>query len=189
MSDPAEPVSPAPTPQPSATPKVAPYVDTSSPNNVRVWIRKSIAEGRLKDCANLNLYQVDETVDDKIEGKNTYSFFVPRCDHRSFISIYGSASDERQDEFLRASLSINPISCPKNCSFYENRRWAAFKSALLKPFLVLGRSVRAAWKGYAGLPWQTQVTLIAAPALILILWKAPNWVPQIIALAKALWGK
>jgi len=51
------------------------------------------------------------------------------------------------------------------------------------------RFIKAMLKGYAALAWQTQVTIVGVPAVLSILCKTPNWVPQIIALAKALWGK
>ena len=106
-----------------------------------------------------------------------------------FISIHSNLSDESQAEFLKWSLNTNPLSCPKNCTFYENRRWNDLKTRVAFPFTGLFRFTKAMLKGYAALAWQTQITIIGVPAILLTLWKAPSWVPQIIALAKAVWGK
>lgn len=183
MSSPAPPLPPAPQ---SNAPT---HIDTSSPNNVKLWIRKSIAEGRLRGCANLDIDQIVTTTEDKLDGKQTHFYFVPNCIHRSFISNLSHLSDEEQAEFLQWGLHSNPLACPKDCTFYENRRWADVKASLAWPFTSFFRFTKALLKGYAALAWQTQVTIIGVPALLLILWKAPNWVPQIVALAKALWGK
>jgi hypothetical protein len=185
MSSPAQPTAPAPLVPPASAPT---HIDTSSPNNVRVWIRNSIADGRLKLCVNLDMHQIVETRGAPDE-KETRSYFVPHCVHRSFISNHSGLSDEHQAEFLKWSLHTNPLSCPMDCTFYQNRRWADVKTRAAFPFTALFRFMKAMLKGYAALAWQTQVTIIGVPALVLILWKAPSWVPQIIALAKALWGK
>jgi hypothetical protein len=124
-----------------------------------------------------------------MDGPQSHSYFVPRCDHRSFISNFTHLSDESQDAQLRFSLHLNPLSCPKDCTFYESRRWYKFKALVARPFTASYRAAKTLWKGYAALAWQTQVSIIGVPALALILWKSPNWVPQIIALAKAIWGK
>jgi hypothetical protein len=177
-------------PAPPVPPENAPtYIDTSSPNNVRVWIRRGIAEGRLKDCANLGIDQIIKTRESAEERVQKYSYFIPNCVHRSFVSNHSHLSDESQGDFLRYSLQTNPLSCPSNCCYYENRRWSDLKSRVRFPFVALFRFAKAMLKGYSTLAWQTQVTLIAVPGILLILWKAPNWVPQIVALAKALWGK
>ena len=185
MPSPSQPVPPNPPLPPANAPTI---IDTSSPNNVKLWIRKGIVEGRLRDCANLGIHQI-ETIAEGLDGKQTSSFFVPNCDHRSFISNHSHLSDESQVQFLQWSLHTNPLSCPKNCTFYENRHWVDFKSGGVWPIRNLFRLTQVMLKGYATLPWPTQVTLITLPTLLLILWKSPSWVPQIIALAKALWGK
>jgi len=178
--------------QPDTSIEILKSPDAKKPaalNNVKVWIRNSIAEGRLRGCANLQIHQIVETIEDKLDGKQTHSYFVPHCIHRSFLSNHSHLSDEAQAEFLKWGLQTNPLSCPKDCTFYENPRWADFKARLTWPFTALMRFMKAMLKGYAALAWQTQVTIVGVPALLSILWKTPNWVPQIIALAKALWGK
>jgi len=157
-------------------------------------MRQGIRGGGLKHCVNLDLdvVQLVEAKEIPRDGggeKHNYSYFIPNCKHRSFVSNIGHLSDEMQVEFLRYSLGSNPLSCPKDCTFYENYRWAKFKWNVARPFAFAFRVSKALLKGFAGFAWQTQVTLILAPALLLILWKSPNWVPQIISLAKALWGK
>ncbi|SRR6266702_23399 len=185
MSTPADP----PTP-----PKFFPNINSSSAHNVRLWIRQGIRDGRLKHCVSLDLdvVQIIESEGRPRDGegeKHNYSYFVPSCKHRSFVSNIGHLSDEMQVEFLRYNLGSNPLSCPKDCTFYENHRWGKVKWSVARPFAFAFRVSKALLRGFAGFAWQTQVTLILAPALLLILWKSPNWVPQIISLAKALWGK
>jgi hypothetical protein len=182
---------PANTPTP---PKPVPNVDSNSAHNVRLWMRQGIREGRLKHCINLDLDVVQFV---EIEGrqrggegeKHNYSYFIPNCKHRSFVSNISHLSDEMQAEFLRYGLASNPLSCPKDCTFYENYRWGKFKRSVARPFVFAFRISRVLLRVFSRFAWQTQVTLILVPALLLILWKSPNWVPQITALAKALWGK
>jgi hypothetical protein len=157
MSQPPEPVPPAsPTPQPTP---VQP-IDKSSPNNVRVWVRKSIEEGRMKNCAHLGIGENVEIIEEsggvKQGAKHHYSFFTPTCTHRSFVSLVSHLSDEQQADWLRNALGVNPLSCPKDCTFYKNSRWAYFKSAASKPFKTIARNMKALMQGYTALPWQTQ---------------------------------
>jgi hypothetical protein len=152
-------------------------------------MRKGIKEGRLKHCINLDLDVVQSAVSEGNGEKHNYSYFIPACRHHSFISRIGHLSDEMQAEFLQYNLGSDPLACPKDCTFYENYWWWKFKSIVIQPFVFVSRITKALLKGFAGFAWQTQVTLILAPVLLLVLWKSPNWVPQIISLAKALWGK
>jgi hypothetical protein len=96
MSTPANP----PTP-PKAGPPPPSHIDSSSAHNVRLWMRQGIRDGRLKHCINLDLDVVEFA---EIEGrprgdrseKQNYSFFIPNCKHRSFVSRISHLSDELQ---------------------------------------------------------------------------------------------
>lgn len=113
------------------------------------------------------------------------SYFVPVCREQSFESPFAALSDDAQLNILQHSLSIDPLSCPKNCACYKNRKWVMAKSATGKIFKGLYETVRNLLKGFAELSWQTQVAIIT----LLVLFISPKWVPLVISLAKAIWGK
>jgi hypothetical protein len=183
MSSPSQPANPASPPPPK------PYIHTRSAHNVKLWIRQAIANGRLRKCAHLGIDEI--TVREEIEGKVTDagdSYFVPSCRHHSFESNFAREDDEMQLHILRHSLNSDPVSCPKNCTYYENDRWASVKFNVRKVLNGLYDAARALWKAFAGVTWP-QVVVIAMLALIIILLKAPQWVPLLISLGKAIWGK
>ena len=171
-------------PTPEQLPQAKP-INTRSAHNVKLWIVQGIAEGRLKKCWNLGIDMVDVQKKDAPAEDVGRSYFVPVCRHDSFETRYGYMDDNQHLTLLQRSLHTNPISCPKNCTYYENVKWGWLKSNAAR---VL-KNLHVVLKGYAALPWQTQVTIIAAPALVLILWKSPKWVPLIVSLLKAIWGK
>ena len=77
----------------------------------------------------------------------------------------------------------------QSCTYYENYRWVKLKSIATRTFGGLFQISKYLCKSYAAFAWQTQVTLVLAAVLLLVLWKSPSWVPQLILLAKAVWGK
>jgi len=146
-----------------------------------------MASGRLKKCWNLTINRVDpKNVESGIETGE--SFYVPFCECNSFEGPIAYLDDHTRLGFLRRQLSTDPVSCPKNCTMYEHRKWGWIKSKA-KRIRVLYDVMEKLLKGYAALPWQTQITIIVAPALVLILWKSPKWVPLLVSLLKAIWGK
>jgi len=178
---------------PGSAPLLSQHIETSSAHNVRLWMRKSIAEGRLRNCSNLdiNIVEFEEKEDPRssVFQVHNYSYFVPSCKHRSFISDVAHLGEQSQAEFLRYALCSNPVSCPKDCTYYENYRWGKLKSTIARTLGWFIQMVKSLFKGYAAFAWQTQVTLVLAAVLLLVLWKSPSWVPQLILLAKAVWGK
>lgn len=113
------------------------------------------------------------------------SYFVPSCWQHSFESSFSHADDETQLSLLQYSLHTDPVSCPKNCTYYQNRRWGWVRSRTARIFQGLYDTARELLKGFAGLSWQTQVAFI----VLLVLVISPKWVPLVISLAKAIWGK
>ena len=177
-----------PTPsQPPQPEPPKPRIETRSLHNVELWVREGVAAGRLKKCWNLRIKMVlPQEIESGMETEE--SFFAPFCECNSFEGPIAYLDDHTKLGFLRRQLNTDPVSCPKNCTMYANRKWGWIKSQL-KKITVLYDVMERLLKGYATLPWQTQITLIVAPALVLILWKSPKWVPLIISLAKAIWGK
>lgn len=177
MSDP--PQAPASSPHP--------YIHTRSAHNVKLWMKKAKAEGRLKNCWHLGIDKVINRAleDGKVVDEESDFYFVPGCAHHSFESNFAHISDDMQLEILRNSLGNDPVSCPKNCTFYENHKWGWIKNAVRRVFVGLFDTLRGLLKGFVGMAWQTQVALIGLVVLII----APKWVPLIISLAKAIWGK
>ncbi len=185
---------PAPPPPESAkpAPQPKPYLHTRSAHNVKLWIDQAIKDGRLKDCWNLGIDKVVErqsedgkAVED--DSENDF-YFIPTCAHHSFVSDFAHTTEEIQLHILRHNLSNDPVSCPKDCTYYESRRWASTRS-------VIGRGLKAMlfvpgelWKAFKELTWP-QATVVGVVALIIILWKSPQWVPLLVSLAKAIWGK
>jgi len=176
----------------SQSPKPPPksYLETRSAHNVRQWINQAVKERRLKDCWNLYISIVEPRIE--THGRVTDagdSFFIPTCKHQSFESQFAHLTDDQQSEVLRHSLCIDPVSCPKNCTYYENHRWGWTKSTAKRLFVGIYDAIKAVLKGYAALPWQTQVAILAVPVLLVILRKSPNWLSPMLSLLKAIWGK
>jgi hypothetical protein len=179
LDDPAQPTLPSGVPAP---------VHTSSRHEVKTWIENQIKAGRLRDC--VNLYTQDYRAFDKgLDGDQSHVFFLPQCRQQSFISNYRDLSEEAQVRSLQYSLQNNPLSCPKDCTFYRSRQWNDFKRTAKKPFREVFEWMLVALKTYGHLPWQTQCVIALGLAFAVILWKAPQWVPAIVALAQALRGK
>ena len=121
----------------------------------------------------------------KVVEQNMEFYFVPGCAHHSFESYFAHISDDMQLEILQHNLGNDPISCPKNCTFYENHRWGWTKHNTRRIVAGLYGAIRELLKGFAGLPWQTQISIVGLFVLIV----SPKWVPLLISLAKAIWVK
>lgn len=164
-----------------------PVIHTRSAHNVRFWTKEAIASGRLRNCSHL---KIEEVIEKEIEsGKviedEANSYFVPGCARHSFEFPFGEVSDDAQLLILRNNLGSNPLSCPKNCTYYENRKWGFLKVATRFAFGGLYGFLRDLVKGFAGLAWQTQVAFIGLVILIM----SPKWVPLINSLVRAIWGR
>jgi hypothetical protein len=183
-----------PGPQITANPPVAtpkPPINTRNAHYVSQWIKHSIRDKRLKDCWNLqiNKYSPKEELDGEIV-ETGQSFFAPFCTRQSFeVDRMWGGTDHMILFALQHRLQDNPISCPADCAYYRNRRWATTKHYSRRFSKSAANAVRGLLKWFAELKWQTQVTLIGGTTLVLILWKAPQWVPALVALARAIWGK
>lgn len=178
------------TTQPAQPMPPKPFINTRSAHEVRKWLRNAVSLGRIKKCWYLEVYQYSPR---KMEGGEIVdagmSFFAPKCRHQSFEHRYTGCDDETLLSVLQYHLQDDPINCPQNCTWYRNNTWAGIRFHTWRAWKRATRNARGVWKEYAGLHWQTQVALITMPTMVLILWKAPSWVPHIIALARALWGK
>jgi hypothetical protein len=162
------------------------FFSTRSAHNVLLWIRQGIAEGRLKKCWNLDIQKIGKRKEEKGEMVDTgESYFIPVCRHQSFESIFSHMNDEIQLVMLEQNLHTNPVSCPKNCTYYENRKRAWVRFTIGRIFRGFFNGARELLKGFAGLTWQTQVAII----VFLVLVVSPKWAPILISLAKAIWGK
>lgn len=173
---------------PAPTPK--PWINTRSAHNVRLWIRENIKEGRLKNCRYLLIHRVQIGENDPKDPKGELvdtgrSFFVPNCGHHSFESKFAHLSDDSQLHILESSLNQDPISCPKNCTYFESRSWGNVKFLISHSVRWLCISVVKVWKEFAALSWQTQIAIIG----LLVLLISPRWAPLIVSVAKAVWGK
>jgi hypothetical protein len=147
------------------------------------WLRKSIKAGRLKDCWNLGIDKIEPQSQD--DGKSVdcgESYFVPSCKHQSFESPFAAMSDEVHENILRHSLNTDPVSCPKNCTFYENRRWGQIRHAATTGLSAIYKTTSGTLKGFATLPWATQVALI----ILILLAISPKWAPLLLSIVKAL---
>jgi hypothetical protein len=154
-----------------------------------MWVRRSIREHRLRGCSNLLVQEIQRIEEGRDGEPKTFRYFIPICRHRSFVSNFSHLTDQQQGEQLRFSLHNNPIACPSDCLFYENRRWAETKDAVTRPFKALFGAAQSLLKDYLALPWQTQVVIIVVPAFVLICWMAPQLIPLVIELAQAVRGK
>src|SRR6266581_1079192 len=123
---------------PPTPPKFFPNINSSSAHNVRLWIRQGIRDGRLKHCVSLDL---------------------------DVVQIIESEGRPRDGEGEKHNYSYFVPSC-KDCTFYENHRWGKVKWSVARPFAFAFRVSKALLRGFAGFAWQTQVTLILAPALL-----------------------
>jgi hypothetical protein len=172
--------------QPANTPTPKPYLHTRSAHNVKLWIKQAVTEGRLKDCWNLGIDRVETKEEEDGNMVDTgESYFVPVCSHQSFESNFAHIDDDSQLAILQHNLNNAQISCPKNCTYYTNRKWGWLWFTAKRIIKGLYGTVQDLLKGFAGLNWQTQVALIVLLVLII----APKWVPLIISLARAFWGK
>jgi len=163
-----------------------PYINTRSAHNVMLWLKGAKADGRLKDCWNLKVDRISMRDDNGVDTGESY--FVPVCTEQSFESNFAHIDDENQLEILRRNLNSNPVSCPQNCTCYQNRKRVWVLSEIKRGFRRLRVAGRITWKAFLRLQWP-QVVVIGMIALIIILLKAPQWVPLLVSLAKAIWGK
>jgi hypothetical protein len=166
-------------PQPAPKPRI----ETSSAHNVKLWVKQGVADGRLKRCWNLVVKKVRPQTDGG--GIEMESFYAPFCECDSFEGSVAYMDERTKLGFLRRQLNTNPVSCPKNCTMYENRKWSWFKSNATNVLKGLYESLKGLLKGYVALPWQTQVII----AVLVILLISPKWVPLIVSLLKAIGGK
>jgi len=164
-------------------------VHTDNRHSVSNWIKKSIEEGRLRDCFNLYIQDYRNIEEGGLDGTKTYTFFLPCCRQQSFVTRFIGRSNEDHAQALRFGLQVNPLSCPKDCTYYRSRRWSEFKHKAGKPFKNAFEWLLVVLRAYTGLPWQTQVAIIGVPVLIGVFMWAPQWVPALVALVQAIRGK
>lgn len=153
---------------------------------MKLWVRESITEGRLKNCWNLQIDKIDKMREEDGEMVTTgESYFAPICTHQSFESKFAHIDDDMQLAMLERNLQNAPVSCPRNCTYYQNYRWGRAKFVTKRAATGSYNTVRSLLKGFSSLSWQTQVALIVLMVLII----SPQWVPVLISLVKAIWGK
>jgi hypothetical protein len=165
-----------------ATPPKAPvHIDTRSAHEVKAWMEERKRDGTLKRCANLYIQYVDwmeapDVLDRKV--------FLPDCLKHSFHWKVQGMTDAHQKSYLEHQLGQNPISCPADCNYYQRAWVQQLRSRCKRVFTPL--AVPFMW--FSKAVWQTQVALIVAIALIIILWRFPQWLPPLIELVKAVRG-
>ena len=155
-------------------------INTRSAHNVQLWIKNTIASGRLKRCWNLDIDKVIEAIPENEDIG--LSYFVPSCRHQSFewqpcVAI----SDHAQLVLLQDHLDTNPISCLKDCTYHESRSWGLIRHRTAEIVSTVYKAVIGLWKQFAALPWPTQVALIVLIVLVI----SPKWAAILISLAKA----
>jgi hypothetical protein len=79
-----------------------------------------------------------ETRDGKVIEETGEKYFVPNCARRSFQWKIPGMDEEDKLSILQYHLHDDLISCPADCTFYENRRWATAKRGLS----FVGRAMR-----------------------------------------------
>ena len=174
MSAPTQPSQPSPPPEP---------LNTRSAHNVSLWVENNIAKGRLKRCWNLDIDKVElrQEEDGKLVDSGE-SYFIPVCRHQSFETRFGVITDDQLESMLRYNLQSDPIWCPKQCVYYQNRKWHSIRFRTSRFFSGLYSEVRGVVKGFTGLAWQTQALIV----ILLILVITPKWVPQLLSIIKAI---
>jgi hypothetical protein len=160
-----------------------PYAQTKSAHAVREWMQRGFKDGSLKRCSYGNIHKVDmiETHPDGRKEDIGDSVFIPVCQHSSFESNFSHLKDEMQSQLLRRSLGLVALQCPKDCTFYENRKWGWVKARKRSAIAAAAK----AWKRFEALPWQTQVALVAFGVVIF----APRWSPAIVQILKAIMSR
>jgi len=161
--------------QPPAPPT---YIDTTNANTVRQWLESRARAGAIRRCANLQIRAIPS-------GALSQHFLAPICERESFEYIYPRAPDSLKIQLLEFHLAQSPVSCPKDCRYYENREWARFKRGCGR----LAARVAVPFGWFAKADWHTQVAIIMAILLFAILTLFPGWIPLLTDLVRALRGK
>jgi hypothetical protein len=170
--------SPVPIPPPASP------IDTHNAHSVTVWIKERQKAGTLKRCAHLTMWFFDWLEDSPKGPILNRKVFAPSCEKHSFEWVYKGLTDEQQKNDLEFRLHQNPISCPANCLYYRNKYWARF--TILCRRLWTFATLPLSWFSKAA--WQTQVSIVGAITLIVVLWLFPQWLPPLIALVKEIRG-
>lgn len=158
-------------------------VDTTNANAVRDWLESRIKAGAIKDCANLGIGSIP--VHDASTGELEREFFAPICKQESFEFIYLRPPMRLRMQLLEYRLDTNPISCPTKCHYYRRPGWAKIKRGLK----TTGSFFAEPFAWFAKAAWQTQVSLVAFIALIVVLSLFPRWIPLLTDLINAIRGK
>jgi hypothetical protein len=118
---------------------------------------------------------------DKQTSEVDRTFFAPVCVQSSFQWVYLRMGQTMQATLLEYHLDQNPISCPKACTYYENRNWGRLKKVLKSIGLLLKSGLH--W--FSKAPWQTQIAIIGSVVLIMILALFPRFLPFLTDMIKA----
>src|SRR5467141_3492783 len=167
-------------PGPSIPP--ASPIDTRSAHSVTVWIKERQNAGTLRRCANLTIWFFDWLEDMPKGPILNRKVFLPSCEKHSFEWVHKGLTDLQQKNLLEYGLHQNPISCPANCLYYRNKRWTKFADIGKRPWTFVALPFR--WFSKAS--WQTQVSIVGAVTLIVVLWRFPQWLPPLVELVKAI---
>jgi hypothetical protein len=176
--------------QPEDDPLLITRINTRSANNVVKWIKKGVAEGRLKRCWNLDVKMFtklgyrDDDDRSKPEVDLGLSYFAPSCRYQSFewAKTYNAMDDKVQQTLLENFLDSNPICCPKDCVYYRSKRWVGIRQKTGDILTTVYKALTGLLKGFAALPWPTQVALVVGIVLAI----SPQWAPLLVSLVKAL---
>jgi hypothetical protein len=153
----------------------SPLIDTSSQHNVQVWIEERTKAGALRSCANIEIKRVEDYRPDGLP------YYYPACRENSFLWPSGPMRMNDRLQILQNGLHLNLISCPKDCKYFQSRFGRALSMEQKRFFSLLAKPF-----GYfSKLPWQTQTFIIL---LLILLW-APQWVPAITNLIRAMTGR
>jgi hypothetical protein len=154
-----------------------------SHNEVLAWVRSKTASGRFKRCVHLHVIPITE----ETEYSNA-DLFIPKCARRSFdwkTECYGRKEDELH--VLTTFLHTDPISCPKKCLNYQNKRWAQFRLKLSRTATAVGHASAAPFRWFKELP-APQVWVLFALVVLGICLLVPRLVPLITQLLNASHG-
>ena len=151
-------------------------VETRSAHTVSSWVKARLKSGMFKKCGHLVVLPVN--MPPTMRRPSRLTRFIPNCNRNSFDWKAPEFDfDDRLERRLHG-LDQDPISCPKDCLYYEPRGWTKTKKLVRKIFSGIG-----SWfKWFLGLHWAVQVSIL----LLMTSAIAPHWIPPLIDLLKAL---
>lgn len=160
-------------------------INNHNASSVRTWVDEQIRAKRFKRCAHLILSSQKQTMGGPA-GRSTQIFFLPTCQRASFDwGQYNGMDLETQREYLCYYREFDALSCPQNCRFYRHQSVAKIIGFLPTILRAAKNFLRPAFQWFANLKGVTQVLLI----LLVIFLLAPQWIPLLIQLIKALGNK